>query len=133
MTTANDIFSAALSLMGADGERARYESRALAGINLLAADLVCLDRALKGEVAAAAAAVPSLGSLQDVTDLADILTRSLIPVGLAAFLLNEEEESRAAFFQRIYRSEKEILLRQFSTGRRHSVRNVYGGCHGAGV
>ena len=131
MTTANEIFTAALHLMGAGGDRARYESRALAGINLLAADLVTLDHALKGEVAAPAATVPSLESFQDATDLADILTRTLIPLGLAAFLLNEEEESRAAFFQRLYRSEKEILLRQFSNGRRHGIRNVYGGGYGA--
>ena len=130
MTTANEIFTAALALMGADSQQAHYESRALAGINLLAADLFALDRALKGEVAAVAATIPPLASLQDVTDFADILTRTLIPIGLAAFLLNEEEEQRAAFFQRLYRSEKDVLLRQFAPGRRHPVRNVYGGSHG---
>ena len=125
MTTANEILCATLSLMGASAERERYEDRALAGINLLAADLFSLDRAMKGEAAAPAAAVPVLTSMEDGTDLADILTRSLIPLGLAAILLNEEEEQRAAFFHGLYRTEKDVLLRQFATGRRHPIRNVY--------
>ena len=125
MTTANEIYTAALALMGATDDAARYQDRALAGINLLVTDLFALDRALKGEAAAVAAAIPPLETLQDTTDLTDVLTRTLVPIGLAAFLLNEEEEQRAAFFQRLYRSEKEILLRQFAPGRRHPIRNVY--------
>ena len=125
MTTANEILNATLALMGAEGERDHYASRALAGINLLVTDLYALDRALKGEAAAIAAAVPVLASLQDVTDLADILTRTVIPIGLAAFLLSEEEEGRASFFQRLYRTEKDVLSRQYASGRRHPVRSVY--------
>lgn len=125
MTTANEILRATLSLMGAEKEEARYAERALAGINALTADLFVLDRALKGEAAAPAAAVPVLASLEDTTDLADLLVRSLIPLGLAAYLLNEEEERRAAFFHNLYRTEKSVLLRQFAPSRRHPVRQVY--------
>ena len=125
MTTANEILRATLSLMGAEKEEARYAERALAGINALTADLFVLDRALKGEAAAPAAAVPVLASLEDTTDLADLLVRSLIPLGLAAYLLNEEEERRAAFFHNLYRTEKNVLLKQFAPSRRHPIRQVY--------
>lgn len=125
MTTADDIFHAALALMGAQGDAARYESRALAGIQLLVTDLFSLDRALKGDAAAAAAAIPLPATLRDTTDLADILTRSLLPLGLAAYLLNEEEERRASFLLELYRTEKELLRRQFASGRRHAVRDLY--------
>ena len=127
MTTGNEILAVALALMGSAVETERYEERAAAGIDMLLTDLYRLDRALKGEAAAPAAAVPHLSSLEDEVPLADILTRSLMPVGLAAFLLSEEEEKRAAFFEELYRTEREVLIRGFVPGRRHAIRSVYGG------
>ena len=127
MTTGNDVLAGALALMGSAAETERYLERAAAGIDLLLTDLSRLDRALKGETAAPAASVPRLASLADEVPLADILTRSLMPVGLAAFLLSEEEEKRAAFFEELYRTEREVLIRGFVPGRRHPIRSVYGG------
>ncbi len=124
MISASDIFLAALALMG-DDDGGRYQERAVEGIHLLLADLYFLDQTLKGEVPAPDAPIPAVSDLTDDVDVADVLGRTLMPLGLAAFLLGEEDGKRASFFHQIYRTEKEILQRTFAPGRRHAIRNLY--------
>ena len=65
-----------------------------------------------------------LTSLEDDIPLHEALA-SAVPLGLAAFLLLEEDSVRAESFFALFKAARERVVATFTTGTRGSVRNVY--------
>lgn len=128
MKSAREIYRKSLSILGESAEDENtlpYERRAVALINLLLGDLYELDFALKGETLPLQGSVPQITSLDDEIGMEESLVFSLIPLGLAFLLLNDEEPGRAALFLQLYQEERERLRRFCRRGRRHKITRPY--------
>jgi hypothetical protein len=121
--TAREIYERSLALLGQEnGENTEhFQKKAPLIINLLLAQLLELDLALKGEDFSSRASVPQIRDLEEVLGYEDVILLSLLPVGLASFLIQEEEPERSAFFLQIYQREKETLRQRCRKGRRHKI------------
>ncbi|MBR2634901.1 MAG: hypothetical protein IKD31_04925 [Clostridia bacterium] len=123
MTTAREIFQRSLALLGQEpGENTEaFERRAPRILNLLLAELVELDYWLKGEKMPDTVSVPSVETLEDPLELDESIEWMLLPLGLAALLIQEEEGARGSFFLQLYENERETLRRRRRRGRRHKI------------
>lgn len=132
---AQDIFGAAMGLIdsveASSGEtdtaaNAAYKSRALFIINVLLGEVYPYSDAY---AAAGDGTRPSCAAVMDFytnIGLDDTITRAVLPYGLAAQLLLEENPSAASFFQQRY----EELLARLGSGVPQNfepIENVYGG------
>ncbi len=133
--TAQEIFGAAMGLIDSvdtsSGEtdtaaNAAYKSRALFIINVLLGELYPYSDAY---AAAGGGRRPSCAAVTDFytgVGLDDTIARTVLPYGLAAQLLLEENPSAASFFQQRY----EELLAKLGSGvpqSFESVEDIYGG------
>ncbi len=128
--TALEIYKKSLALLGEtiDPEAANtaaFRAAAPYCINLLLAELAELNDAIQGEPADAGKEVAQISSLEDEVPLVPVLALGALPLGLAFYLLLEEDPDRAAFFFRLYRQEITDLRRNFGKARRHLIREVY--------
>lgn len=129
-TTAQKVFSAALALMDEQGSPGDYEKRALPVINALCGECFPLSQgwtAAKGE----RPACPAAADLGSAVGVDDYLARTVLPYGLAAQLLLDENPAAASFLQQRY----EELLRGSGRGfpaAAEPIGSVYGGFSAGG-
>lgn len=127
MKTAREIYERTLHLLGerAGENTASFEERSVELINMLLAELYELDCNLKGEPLSLRGPLPQINSLEDHVGCSDVVAASLIPAGLASFLLYEEEPARAGFFYQIYSRQADQLRARCRRGGRHKIRSPY--------
>ncbi len=128
--TGFDLYEKAMALLGEeiDGEAAdtaafRRSSPFL--VNLLLADLAELNEYLSGHTADGTLRVQQIETLSDEIPAVPLVALGAMPLGLAFYLLLEEDPDRAAFFYRLYQEEKLSLRRNYMKGIRHPVRKIY--------
>lgn len=128
--TGFDLYGRAMALLGeeTDGEAAdtaafRRSSPFL--VNVLLADLAELNELMLGRRANGSLRVQQIASLSDEIPYVSLIATGAMPLGLAFYLLLEEDPDRAAFFFRLYQEEKLNLRRNFQKGTRHPVRRIY--------
>lgn len=136
-TTGTDIFDKAITLMGelsdsgetdwADTEE--YKNRALNILNTLRGEVYQYSdtyKTQKRNFPGRRPVCPALESLDDEIGIDDVLAQTVLPYGLAAHLLLDENDNMASFFQQRY----EELLRKLGSnipGEWESIQSVYGG------
>ncbi len=127
MKTAREIYERSLALLGEEkgSGTALFESKAPSIINLLLAQLLELDLTLKGKGPLFQTQVPQIYSLEETLGYEDVILLSLMPLGVAAFLVQEEEPERASFFLGIYEREREALQRRYRRGTRHKISRSF--------
>ena len=123
MKTAKEILNRSLTLLGEEaGENTEsFEQRAVTLINVLLSQISVLNEAAPEE----AVIVPQIKSLEDQVGGEDAIALSLLPLGLAALLIGEEDENRSAFFLTLYQNERERLRLRSRKGRRHKIRRSF--------
>lgn len=124
MKTAYEIYRRALALIGEteSEENEIFRARAVEMINLMLAELYETDLALKGEEVPIDGTVPQIRDLSDRLNVSEMILFSLMPLGLAGYLLNEEEPDRSNFFLKLYQTEREVVRGRCRRGRRHKIR-----------
>lgn len=124
MKTAYEIYRKSLALIGEaeSEENLIFRERAVEMINLMLAEIHETDLALKGEELSIGATVPQIRDLSDRLNVSEVILFSLMPLGLAGYLLNEEEPERSKFFLQLYQTEREVLRNRCRRGRRHKIR-----------
>ena len=124
MKTAYEIYRKSLALLGEaeSEENLIFRERAVEMINLMLAEVYETDLAIKGEEFPVDGTVPQIRSLDDKLMLSEVILFSLMPLGLAGYLLNEEESDRSSFFLQLYQKEREVLRNRCRRGRRHKIR-----------
>ncbi len=127
MKTAREIYQKSLAILGiAENENTEaYLQRAPHLINLLLAENSELDEALKGKGANSGGSTLQISSLTEPLGVEDVILFSLIPLGLAALLIQEEEPERASFFMQLYQREKSALRARSLRGTRHKIRRSF--------
>ena len=124
MKTAYEIYRKSLALIGEaeSEENLIFRERAVEVINLMLAEIYETDLALKGEDLPLDGTVPQIRDLSDRLNISEVILFSLMPLGLAGYLLNEEEPNRSQFFLQLYQTEKEVLRTRCRRGRRHKIQ-----------
>ncbi len=127
MKKAYEVYKRSLALIG---ERESQESeslkeRAVELINVLLAQLHPLDRFLRGEKVNEGESIPQILTLEDTLLLQEQILFTVMPLGLAAYLLGEEEPQRSSFFLQLYRTECDILRSYGKRSHRHKIERRY--------
>ena len=127
MKTAREIYQTSLHLLGerSEHDRAVLEERAPDLINMILAELRDLDAALKKEAVRPGEALKEISSLDDNVHCEAVIAASLVPFALAAFLIQEEDSSRADYFYRLYSKGAEKLWARSRKGKRHKIQRPY--------
>lgn len=139
-TTGQDIFDKAITLMGElsdSGETdwadtVEYKNRALNILNTLRGEVYQYSDTYATQRKKYPGRRPvcdPLDSLEDEIGIDDVLAQTVLPYGLAAHLLLDENDNMAAFFQQRY----EELLRKLGAnvpGEWESIEDVYGYARG---
>lgn len=135
MTNAQEIFDTAMGLIDEVNETSgstdtadtkEYKLRSLYILNLLRGELYPYSDTYAAQEAGKR---PIVGPIPDFTSpigLDDYICQSILPYGLAAHLLLDENPSAAGFFQQRY----EELKRQLAAGlprESEDIRDLYGG------
>lgn len=124
MKRADEVFHKSLALIGETPgeENAAMRERAVAIINVLLSQLFELEYDLRGEIRPAGKVIPQILTLDEIIPFAEPIIYTVIPLGLAGFLLMEEEPDRGRFFLQLYHTEVEILRGRGRRGTRHKIR-----------
>lgn len=112
-TTGTDIFNAAITLMGElsdSGETdwadtQEYKNRALAILNTLRGEVYQYSDTYNTgskKYPGKRPVCPIMGSLEEDIGIDDTLAQTVLPYGLAAHLLLDENDNMASFFQQRY-------------------------------
>ncbi len=127
MKKAVEIFRRSLALMGETEheENEVLRENAVSLINVLLSQLYQLDLDLRGEKRVEGNSVPQIYTLEDRLSLSEPILFSVMPLGLAGYLLNEEEPERSTFFLQLYRTEYDILQNRATQGRRHKIERNF--------
>jgi hypothetical protein len=136
-TTAQRVFELAMGLMGEVNENTgaadtndnrEYKLRTLLILNTLRSELHPFSDNYAPD-GGARPVCPVIGSLDAPVGIDDALCEGVLPYGLAAHLLLDENPGMAGFFQQRY---EELLARLRNTpGAFAPIESVYGGCeHG---
>lgn len=121
MATAQDIFDEAMGLMDEVNETSgetdtadtkEYKNRTLLILNVLRGELYPYSDTYRVETPGVRPIVSTIEDFDTPIDLDDYICETLMPYGLAAHLLLDENPSAAAFFQQRY----EELLRKLARG-----------------
>lgn len=134
MTTAQEIFETAMGLMDelddagrADtGDSREYKNRTLSILNLLQGELYPYSDTYRVEQAGKR---PIAARIEDFTmplGLDDYICRSVLPYGLAAHLVLDENPTLAAYCQQRYEELRATLARGLPA-ESEEVEDVYGG------
>ena len=140
MTTVNDVFFLTMSLIDELNDRSGqvdhaetrdYKQRTPGILTMLCGELYHYSDTRKHAKHGKRPVCPPVTSFEDELALDDFLCRSVLPYGLAARLLIDENPSTAAFYEREY---TEMLIKY---GMRIPVKivpihNVYGGINAPG-
>lgn len=104
-----------------------YKRRTLHILNVLQGELYPFsDLYEQGEAGKRPIPVPIINFTKDIASLDDYICRSVLPYGLAAHLLMDENPSAAGFFQQRYEELFAALSRGFTTGS-EDIKDLYGG------
>lgn len=127
MKTAREIYKKSLAILGmTENENTEvYLQRAPHLINLLLAETADLEESLKGGESVPGQAILQISDLGEPLGLEDAILYSLIPLGLASLLIQEEEPERASFFMQLYQREKSALRARALRGKRHKIRRSF--------
>lgn len=139
-TTGEQVFELTMSLIDELDDQGEYDTqdtqeyrnRALSILNVLRGELYLYSDTygLNAEWPTGRRPIVSmLEDLDDVIDLDDFICQSVMPYGLAAHLLLDENPTTASFFQQRY----DELKRELSRGIRavsQDIEDVYGFCGG---
>ena len=127
MNRARGIYEKSLALLGQkEGENTEgFEDRAPVLINVLLAQLSSLDLAMKGRRSTEKTPPLQIGGLEEEVGYEDAIVLSLIPLGLAGLLIQEEEPERGSFFLNLYRTEREHMEKNARFSRVHSIRRNF--------
>ena len=122
MHSANDIFCESLALLGeAQSEESEaFRARCVPLVNLLIVQLAELDAALLGRAVREEHA--EIRSLDEPIGLKSEGVRFLLPVGLAALLIEKEDPARSSAFLNLDERERSRLEHNSRRGRRHKIR-----------
>lgn len=103
-TTGTEIYEAALVLMDAnnDADTSEYESKALSIINVLRGELYPYSDTWASEDPKVRPICPILTDLDGEVGLDDYICQTVMPYGMAAHLLLDENPSAAGFFNQRY-------------------------------
>ncbi|MBR2615962.1 MAG: hypothetical protein IKC69_04730 [Clostridia bacterium] len=120
MKTAREILNRALTLLGEGTEPeedgAPFRERTVELVNVLLSE----NSDLRSETPPSGT-VPQITSTEDEVPGEDAVVLSLFPLGLAAYLIEQEDAARGAFFRGLYREEKERIRMLLRRGRRHKI------------
>lgn len=136
-TTGQTIFDYAITLMGEMDDSGKtdwadtveYKNRALNILNVLRNELYQYSdtyKTQKKNFPGKRPVCPLMESLDDEIGIDDVMAQTVLPYGLAAHLLLDENDNMAAFFQQRY----EELLRKLGAnipGEWEAIANSYGG------
>ena len=127
MKTGNEILTRSLSLIGEvpQEENETLKERSVELINLILSQLYELELSLRGERRNEAKSIPQITSLSDTIPFSQPILFTLIPLGLAGYLLNEEEPSRSSFFLSLYQTERELVRARCKNSRRHKINRSF--------
>lgn len=136
MTTAQNIFDAAIAMMDelndagvADhGDTVEYKNRTLQILNVLRGELYPYSDSYDvGDGGRPIAAL--ITDFEVPVELDDYICQSVMPYGLAAHLLMDENPTSANFFQQRYDELKEGLKKGYPAQGSEDIVDVYG-CRG---
>ena len=127
MKKAVEIFRRSLALMGATDyeENEVLRENAVSLINVLLSQLYGLDLDLRGEKRVEGDSLPQIYTLEDRLNLSEPILFSVMPLGLAGYLLNEDDPQRSMFFLQLYRTEYDILQNRAKQSRRHKIERRF--------
>ena len=130
-TTGTEIYEAALVLMDAnnDADTSEYESKALSIINILRGELFPYSDTFPATAEDGRPICPIMTDLDENIGLDDYIAQTVMPYGMAAHLLLDENPTTASFFNQRY---MELLATLRSgIGRpvmgSEDISDVYGG------
>ena len=135
MTTAQDVFDAAMGLMDEVNETTgetdtsdtrEYKNRTLFIINILRGELYPYSDNYDRETEGTRPIARIVDAFDDALPLDDYICQSVMPYGLAAHLLLDENPSAAAFFNQRYEELKAQLSRGLPSVS-EDIYDVYGG------
>lgn len=132
-TTALDVFKLAIALMGELGstgeadvaDNKEYKDRTIPILNILKGELFPLSDTYTIVTAGKRPVCATISDFTAAIGIDDVISQSVMPYGLAAQLLLDENPSMANFFQQKYEELKSRLATapaEFS-----AIENVYGG------
>ena len=132
-TTAAEVFFAAIALMGelsptgaADSsDNADYRQRALPLLNILVGENYPLSDTYATGFGGTRPVAPAITDMGAVIALDNVLARTVLPFGLAALLLLEENPVLANFFQQRYEELRARLASRPSEFE--AIASMYGG------
>lgn len=136
MTTGQTVFDIAMGMMDEvqngntdTADTKEYKDRTLLILNALAGELYPYSDTYSTEDAEGRPIVAYIRDFTRPIDLDDYICRSVMPYGLAAHLLLDENPTSASFFQQRY----EELVRGLRSGiptASEDIEDVYGGLGG---
>ncbi len=124
MKRAEELYNRSLALMGETpgSENQTMKDRAVPLINVLLSQLYELEIALRGATLGSGGVIPQIRSLDETLPFSEAILYTVLPLGLAGFLLIEEEVDRGRFFLQLYHTEVEILRNRSLRGVRHKIK-----------
>lgn len=134
-TTAKQVFDAAMGLMDEVNETTgstdsadikEYRQRTLLILNILNGELFPFSDTYEVERSGKRPISRPIESMESKIELDDHICRTVLPYGLAAHLLNDENPGTTGFFQQRY----EELKRQLGVGmprESEDIKDIYGG------
>jgi len=128
-TTGTEVYEAALVLMDAnnDADTSEYYSKALSIINILRGELFPYSDTFPATAVDGRPICPMLMDLDDEIGLDDYICQTVMPYGLAAHLLLDENPSTAAFLNQRYIELLNYLMRGIGrpTSGSEDIEDVY--------
>lgn len=133
MTTAQDVFNKAITLMDEQSDTGLtdwsdtqdYKNKTLYILNILRGELYPLSDTFTVSEPGKRPVSKKLVAMTDEIDLDDVIAQTIMPYGLAAHLLIDENPSAAAFYQQRY----EELMRKLGAqipAKWDTIEDVYG-------
>lgn len=125
--TGKEIYYAALALIGEPkSSETDYDTDVVVGqINVMMPEIHEINQSLRkkaGEVILTE--IPSIQSLEEDIPLVPVLARTVVPYGLAAkLLINDDELSKAAYYNGMYTN----TMNQFDVAELDMMVDLYGG------
>lgn len=138
MTTAQEVFATAMALIDEVNETTgqtdtpdtrEYKQRTLFILNLLRGELYPYSDTYAADEAGKRPIAPIIPDFESAIGLDDYISQSVMPYGLAAHLMLDENPSAASYFQQRYDELKAKLATGLPQGCEDIV-DVYGACGG---
>lgn len=129
MTTAQEVFATAMALIDEVNETTgqtdtadtrEYKQRTLFILNMLRGELYPYSDTYSAEAAGKRPIAPVIEDFESAIGLDDYICQSVMPYGLAAHLLLDENPSAASFFQQRY----DELKAKLATGLPQSCEDI---------